>query len=728
MARRKIRVERIEAKVRQLLQKLGSGRPRIVDVPPPVLSDGCILVRNHYSVISAGTEGSTVRTARKSLIAKARSRPRDVQQVLRTLRRQGPIATYRAVKNRLEAYSPLGYSCSGVVVDVAPDIAGFRPGDRVACAGNTANHAEVVRVPKNLCVKLAADADLHRAAYNTLGAIAMQGVRQADVRLGESCAVIGLGILGQLTCLLLRASGVTSFGVDIDPFAVEQAAGHSADLALRRDSPGLAATLRDRTGGLGVDAVIITAGTDSLDPINFAGELCRKRGRVVVVGAVPTGFDRDPHYYRKELELRMSCSYGPGRYDPTYEDHGIDYPAGYVRWTENRNMRAFQSLLESGALDLDYLTTHRIPFGQASDAYELILNGSEPHLGILLEYDADRDLGPATIPVGSAATTGNNGISFIGAGSYAQNSLLPNLASQGATLRGVMTSSGASARRVAERFSFSYCTNDPAELLSDSDTSTVFVATRHDLHASYVIAALESGKHVFVEKPLCLSREELARIEDVVSRAAPQRQLLVGYNRRFAPLARDLRNQLNPGPVAMFYRVYAGPIPKDSWIQDPATGGGRILGEVCHFVDFLTWLCRSLPESVHAFAMRDPDELEDTVTVNLAFANGSIGTICYYANASADLAKEHVEVSQAGRTIVLDNFQRIHGSGKQRRKGLKLSKGQPEMLAAFLESLESGTRCIEPTELFAVMRATLLTVDSLRTGRSLQVESSSDGR
>ena len=350
----------------QLTQKLGSGEMVIQELPVPQLSAGMILVKNHYSLISAGTEGSTVKAARKSLIGKAKERPQQVKQVLEKLRQQGIVQTYRAVMKKLDAYSPLGYSSAGEVIAVADDITEFKVGDMVACAGaGYANHAEVVSVPKNLCVKLAPDADLAKACYNTLGAIALQGVRQADMRLGETCAVIGLGLIGQLACLELRASGVNVVGIDVSAAAVKTAAEHCCDIAIARNEPGIKERILDYTDGCGVDAVIIAAATSSLDPVNFAGSICRKKGRVVVLGAVPTGFDREPDYYKKELELRMSCSYGPGRYDLNYEEKGLDYPAAYVRWTEKRNMQAFQQLVHSGRIDPSYLTTHVFKFEEA---------------------------------------------------------------------------------------------------------------------------------------------------------------------------------------------------------------------------------------------------------------------------------------------------------------------------------------------------------------------------
>ena len=363
---------------------------QILKVPVPGLNKGQVLVQNCYSLISAGTEGSTVKTARKGYIGKAKERPQQVKQVLDVLHQQGPVQTYRAVMKKLDAFSPLGYSCVGEVIETAVDVSAIKVGDFVACGGLSASHAEIVAVPVNLCVKLSPESDLKQAAYNTLGAIAMQGVRQADLRIGETCAVIGLGLIGQLTCLLLRAAGLKVVGIDVNPAMAVIAESHCSDLALVRDSDGTLGRIEEFTEGLGCDGVVITAGASSLDPINFAGAIARKRGTVVVVGAVPTGFDREPHYYKKELQVRMSCSYGPGRYDPQYEEKGIDYPPAYVRWTEKRNMQAFQDLIATGRIDLSYLTTHEFKLEEAAEAYDLITRNTELYAGILIKYDTKK--------------------------------------------------------------------------------------------------------------------------------------------------------------------------------------------------------------------------------------------------------------------------------------------------------------------------------------------------
>ena len=722
-----------------------------------MLGPGMILVRNHYSLVSAGTEGSTVKTARASLIAKAKERPQQMKQVLEVLMQQGPVQTYRAVMKKLDAWSPLGYSCVGEVIGVASDVSEFSIGDCVACGGLTASHAEVVAVPVNLCVKIPQRAEgiahgeehLRMAAYNTLGAIALQGVRQADLRLGETCAVIGLGLLGQLTCLLLKASGVRVVGVDVNPAAVATAWSHCADLALVRNEPGIEERILAFTGRNGCDGVIITAAADSLDPINFAGAIARKRGTLVVVGAVPTGFDREPHFYRKELTVRMSCSYGPGRYDPEYEEKGRDYPVGYVRWTEKRNMQAFQELIASGKVDVSYLTTHVFKLEDAPKAYDLILEKKEPYLGILIEYDRTKEHLPQKVQIGSALTSDlrpptSVSIGFIGAGSYAQSHLLPNIPKSGETsLVGVMTSTSASSRSVADRYGFQFCTGDASDIIGNNDVNTVFVATRHNSHAKYVLSALQAGKNVFVEKPLCLTLEELNSIVEEVMKVgrsedrevsgstsqpltfSPSPILMVGYNRRFSPLSTALKEKVGIGPLSMVYRINAGGIPADSWIQDKEIGGGRILGEVCHFVDYLTFICGSSPASVHAFAMDDPQSLQDTLTVSIRFQNGSVGSINYFANGSKGLPKEYVEVHGHGVSAVLQDFKEltVYGKGKPLKKKLLVQdKGQKQEVRLFIEAVRNGTAPPIPVEdLFSASRACFAILESLRIGSPIRL-------
>jgi len=708
--------------MRQLTQKLKEGKLRIIDVPEPVLGEGEVLVRVHHSVISAGTESSTVSAARKSYVGKAKERPEQFKQVVGSLKTKGIVQTYRAVMKKLDAHSPLGYSCAGEVVEIASGVRGFAPGDLVACGGaGYANHAEYVAVPANLCVKLHDDADLAAAAYNTVGAIALQGIRQADLRLGESCVVIGLGLLGQLTCLMLRASGTKVIGVDIRSEVVEVAREHSADHAFTVDDAGLDERILEITGGIGADAAIITAASSNEGPVNMAGRLLRKKGCVVIVGRVPTNFDQDT-YYKKELDLRMSCSYGPGRYDPDYEEGGVDYPAPYVRWTENRNMQAFQDLLHGGRIDVGFLTTHRFKLEEAPRAYDLILKHEEDYLGVVIDYDVEKPRRRPKVEALTARPAGAINVSFIGAGSYAMGNLLPNIKGDDVALRGVMTATGTSARSVMDRYGFGFATSNEDDIWNDDDLNTVFIATRHNTHASYLLKAIERGLNAFVEKPIALRESELDEIVTAVENAEPSPSVMVGYNRRFSPLSTALKSFVGSGPMSMLYRVNAGPMSGDKWMQQADIGGGRIIGEACHFVDYMVFMCGALPVEVHATVMDESEHLEDTVNINLRFADGSIGVVSYLANGPASLFKEYIEVYRAGSAGVITDFKelRTYGTGASRKRLPGQNKGQPQMMEAYLDAIRAGAPSLIPFgEIESGMRATFKAIESFRSRKSI---------
>jgi len=709
----------------QLTQKLSNGELLVQEVSKPVLGKGMVLVKNHYSLISSGTEGSTAQTARKSLIGKAKERPQQVKQVLEVLSQQGPTQTYRAIIKKLEAYSPLGYSSAGEVIEVGVGVTQFSIGDLVACAGiGYANHAEIVAIPVNLCVKLDNKADLKKAAYNTLGAIAMQGVRQADMCLGETCAVIGLGLLGQLACLMLQASGVRVIGIDINPASVAIAKKYCNDLAVVRNTTGLEEQIHQFTNGLGVDAVIISAATSSNDPVNLAGAIARKKGKVVILGAVPTGFDRDPYWYKKELELKMSCSYGPGRYDLNYEEKGIDYPAAYVRWTEKRNMEAFQQLLADGKINIDYLTTHEFDFKDSPRAYDMIVNKTEQYLGIILKYDIQKPWNENDkLVIYPTAPLAKINLAFIGAGSYAQGNLLPNIPKKDKSVscKGIMTNTGTTSKRVAERFGFEFCTSNENDILGNDEINTVFIVTRHDSHAEYVLKAINANKHAFVEKPLCITEEDL---EKIINTYQGKQQILVGYNRRYSPLSETLKSKIASGPMTMIYRVNAGKIPSDTWIQDMELGGGRIIGEACHFIDYLTWLNGSLPTKVYATAIPDAEKNNDTVNIQMDFANGSSGVIAYYANGPKSLPKEYIEVYSSGVAGILNNFKelKVFGKTKFKKKLFNQDKGQKPMIDKFLSAIISGKPLIPFEEIVAVSKASIAVLKSLQTGEPVKID------
>ncbi len=702
----------------QLTQNLKSGDMELSEVPVPALTRGKVLVRNHYSVISAGTEGGKVSTARKGYIGKAKEKPAQVKQVIETLKSEGIASTYRRVMNKLDALTPLGYSAAGVVEAVSEGVTRFKVGDRVASGGEGANHAEVSSVPENLVVKVPDAVSLRDAAYATIAAIAVQGVRQADLRLGESCAVIGLGLLGQLTVQILKASGVKVAGIDIDMDMVELAGRSGADIAFARDSGDEEQAVIDFSDGYGVDAVIITAGSSSLDPVELAGRLCRRKGRVVIVGAVPTGFSRE-NYYRKELELRMATSYGPGRYDPNYEEKGQDYPIGYVRWTENRNMQAFLQLLTDGKIDLSFLTTHEFEFEKSPAAYQMIVDRSEPYVGIVLKYETEKETGRSVDLGGEGRRPSAGGdeprVSFIGAGSFAQNLLLPNI--KGSALVSVATSQGHTSKNVAQKWNFRTATCDAEDVFKD-DSNTVFIATRHDSHAEYVMRSLKAGKNVFVEKPLCMTEEELEEIAGIYKSAsgggAPR--LMVGFNRRFAPHVRSIKKEFTDKlPKSINYRINAGAIPADHWIQDREIGGGRIIGEVCHFVDLAMYLAGALPKRLSAAAMEDPRGLLDTLNVNILFMDGSIANISYFANGSKALKKERLEVFSSGKTAVLDDFTKLDIFTSRKTKKMKLGqdKGHRREVEEFLDSVRKGTPSPIPFE--EIYYSTRMSFDIIRS-------------
>jgi predicted dehydrogenase/threonine dehydrogenase-like Zn-dependent dehydrogenase len=671
----------------QLTQSLKDGAMQLLEVPFPALSPGCVLVRNHFSVISAGTEGKTIKDARLGYIGKARARKEELKKVVQSARTVGLLTTYKMVMNKLEAPSALGYSCAGEVIAVAAGITDIRPGDIVACGGSGAVHAEVVAVPVNLCAKVPANVPVQEAAFTTIGAIALQGIRQADLRLGESCVVIGLGVVGQLTLQLLNASGVKAIGIDVDDKQVELAS-RSNNSVYNRNREDLEAIINIETNGFGADAVIITAGTNSTDPVDFAGIICRKKGKVIIVGAVPTGFARK-NYYIKELDLRMSSSYGPGRYDAEYEEKGIDYPQAYVRWTENRNMQAFVDLLSEKRISMEQVITHTFNFEKAPDAYQMILDKSEAFAGIVLKYDIDKVVKSTVTLTDKKAKAGEVNAGFIGAGSFAQNIMLPALNNQ-INFIGIATARPNNSRNMADKYQFSYCAASADELLNDASINTIFVATRHDSHYEYVKKSIEKGKHVFVEKPLCLHPEELEELKDLYKDG--RSIVMVGFNRRFAPFIQQIKKSLDPAvPCAIQYRINSGTIPPDHWVQDMETGGGRIIGEVCHFIDTCIYLAGSTVKTVSAIAMKSSPQLNDTLSIQLLFNNGSIANISYFSNGNKEVNKERIEVFASGTVYIVDDYKTIQIFGKSSKTiNLTQDKGHAAELAAFTNAIKKG--------------------------------------
>ncbi len=706
--------------MKQLLQYQKTGELQLGEVPSPPLRDGFVLVRTAFSAISAGTERTSVSTAQASLIRKARSRPDLVRQVMDNMRREGILATLRKVQSRLESMKALGYSASGVVLESRSDL--FKPGDRVACAGGGyASHAEIICVPQNLCVHLPSEVPLDHAALVTLGAIALQGIRQGGVEAGAAVAVIGLGLLGQLSLLILRAMGCRAVGLDISDAAVAAGTGLGFP-CLRSDTEDAAARVASLTGGAGADAVIITAGTSSNAPVELAGAIARDRGTVVIVGAVKADIPRSP-YYEKELTVRLSRSYGPGRYDPAYEEYGLDYPIGYVRWTEQRNMETIVAMMAAGSLPLDAIITHRFPIDDAVAAYDLVTGKrKEPYLGILLRYGGEA-AASATLPAGAwAKKEGAVNVGFIGAGNFAQSYLLPPLRGDaGVQLKTVVTIDGVEARSVARKFGFAAMSTDPEAVLGDPAVGLVVVATRHDAHAEYVIRALRAGKPVFVEKPLAIDEAQL----EAISRAREETggRVMVGFNRRFSRPVERIREFFagRKEPLAMIYRANAGFIPSSSWVQDPAQGG-RIVGEACHFVDVMQYLTGAAPVRVsaacHAPANRSiPDA--DVSSILISFDDGSIGTIHYFAKGDPSVEKEYLEVYGENRTAILHNFTRVECSTQRKKQVHRFdgSKGHAEEILAAAAAAREGRDFPIPFESLArTTRVTFAALESIRTG------------
>jgi len=706
----------------QLTQNLRSGAMLVQDVPYPALQKGQVLVRNHFSLISPGTEGRTVRDARLGLVSKAMARQEEVKKVIQSIRTLGLKETYRLVMNRLDAPSALGYSCSGEVIAVAEDVHHLQIGDRVACAGSGAVHAEVVAVHGLLCAPVPQGVSMDDAAFTTLGAIALQGIRQSGLNMGESAVVIGLGLIGQLTLELLKAGGIRAIGIDTRKEAVDFARENGHPHCYLRQEPRLESIINHHTNGHGADAVIITASAASTDPVDLAGALSRKKGKVIIVGSVPTGFRRK-NYYEKELDLRMSMSYGPGRYDPEYEQNGRDYPYAYVRWTENRNMQAFLDFLACRSITIKHLQTHSFPFHEALKAYDLILDGKEYHAGIILKYDASKQVRDKLILKHDISTPGPVSIGVIGAGSFAQNFLIPGLKGL-VQFKGLTTSKPNLAKHIASKFGFGYCSGEVDDILKDPEINTMVIATRHDSHASLVIRSLEAKKHVYTEKPLCLTKDDLETIRTTYNSAGVT--LLVGFNRRFSPLIQTLKKKLSSDlPCTINYRINAGQVPKDHWIHDPAIGGGRLLGEACHFIDLCTYLTGSPINKVSAQAMEDKAGLHDTFSIQMTFNNGSLAVISYFSNGNPSIGKERLEVFNGGVTGIIDDFMelRLNAGGKNQRYRCKQDKGHRGLLQAWSHSLNAGESSPIPfDEIYNSTLATILANESLHTtGDSISV-------
>jgi predicted dehydrogenase len=715
--------------MRQLIQSYRTGEMKVEDVPPPAVRAGGVVVRTVRSLVSAGTEKMIVDLARKSLLQKARSRPDLVRKVIDTARKQGVRNAFQKVQSKLDTPIPLGYSSAGIVVEVGDAVHEYRVGDRVACAGaGYANHADYAYVPRNLLAHVPDGVALEEACFATVGAIALQGVRQAQPTLGERVAVLGLGLIGQLTVQLLAANGCRVLGFDPNPARAKLASELGAEAGVSAD---LVAAAERFTRGDGFDAVIVAASTPTNGPLEQAGEISRLRGRVVVVGLVGMEVPRSL-YYKKELDLRMSMSYGPGRYDPDFEERGFDYPIAHVRWSEQRNLEAILELLASRRLRCAPLVTHRYSIDAALTAYDLITKGAEPFLGVVLDYgadEADATAPPPRLALAAAAQPKTApGVGLVGAGGFAQSVLLPALKAAGGTdAIAIASAGGATARRVGEQYGFRVATADAGEVIRHADVDVVFVLTRHDLHAPYVVQALEAGKHVFCEKPLALSRDGVAAIE--AARAASKGDVMVGFNRRFAPLVQRIAGHFagRGAPLVMHYRVNAGFIPPEHWVHDPVEGGGRILGEGCHFVDVLHALAGAPPVRVFAESIGAGSRFrgDDNVAITIRFADGSVGTVTYTAAGDATLGKEYLEVWGEGAVAILDDFRSLVLAKNRKQEKVKAAnqdKGFEEEMRRFVAAVKSGGPMPIPfAELAASTRATIAAMESLQRGAPVDV-------
>ena len=730
--------------MKQVLQDARTGTIAVEEVPAPQILPGCALVRVAASLVSAGTERASSEFARKNLLQKAKSRPDLVRDVISKVQRDGLFSAIHAVRSRLDQPQSPGYSSAGTVIAVGEGVTDIQPGDRVACAGaGIAVHAEIACVPRLLLARIPLESgrevSFEDACFSTLGAVALHGIRTADAKLGDTAAVIGLGLLGQLTVQLLKTAGCRVLGMDINASRADLARRLGAD-AVATSASEFRDLCLETSHGAGVDTVLITAETPSSEPVNLAGAVARDRAIVVAVGTVGIDIERKA-YYEKELDFRISRSYGPGRYDTAYEQKGRDYPIGYVRWTETRNMEAFVRLLADKKIDVHSLITHRFSIERASSAYELITGRSrEPFLGVVLQYSGDAGTESCTISVSSdkspGATRSHSGgvkVGFVGAGTFASSTLIPAIKdSANSALISVCSATGSHAQQAARKFGFGVCTTDEGEVLRNLEINTVVIATRHHLHARQVIAALREGKNVFCEKPLCLSEEELHAICAAYSGISKSNRLLliVGFNRRFAPMVQQIKAFLKPisEPLALHYRINAGYLPPDHWINDRDQGGGRILGEVCHFVDLLGFLASSPITEVSARVLGNSCRYSaDNVLISLRFANGSEGTIHYLANGDRSFSKERLEVFGGGCTAVLDDFRHLELIRNGRKESIharwRQDKGHRAEWAAFADAIEREAESPIPfDQIVASTLATMRIDESAATAHSITLD------
>ena len=715
--------------MRQVLQNLRSGETKVELVPGPGLRPGSLLIQTRASLISAGTERMLVEFGKGSLLAKARSQPDKVKQVLDKIKTDGLLPTLEAVFNRLDEPMPLGYCNCGTVLEVGKGVEGFEVGDRVISNGP---HAEIVCVPKNLCAKVPDGVSDEEAAFTVLASIGLQGIRLIKPTMGETIAVFGLGLIGLISVQLLKSCGCKVIGIDINKQRLELAEQFGAETIDAGAGVDVVEAAMAKSGGAGVDGVLITAAAKEDSIVHQSAQMSRKRGRIVLVGVVNLNLDRTD-FYEKELSFQVSCSYGPGRYDSNYEDRGQDYPAGFVRWTEQRNFEAILEAMADGKLKVKELISECIPQAEASRAYK-ILTEDKSKLALVLTYPKERAAEDRVLrmpaEVIKAASAGQAVVGLIGAGNFAKMTLLPALKPIGARLKTVADINGVAAAHAGRKFGFEQATNDYKQLLADQEINTVIITTRHDLHAPMVIEALGAGKHVAVEKPLCLNRDQLAAVKQAYEQAEGK-QLLVGFNRRFSPHAEKMRElvAVRNGPICMSCLINAGAIPADVWIQNGDIGGGRIIGEGCHWLDLMCYVTGSPIVSVSA-SMVGPDcgaEVRgDKMSITVSFADGSVGSLHYFANGHKSYPKETMELFCDGKVLQLDNFRKLRGFGWGNFKQMNLwrqDKGHRSEYGRFIERVASGGEALIPFgEIENVTLASFLAVESANTAQLLKIE------
>lgn len=721
--------------MKQVIQNYKTGELKLVEVPPPSIKKGFVLVKNVNSLISAGTEKYMIEMAKKSLIGKARERPDLVRQVISKIQTEGILETYKAVMARLDAPVPLGYSSAGIVIDVGEGVREFKKGERVACSGSGyASHAEIVCVPENLCVKIPENLDFESASFVALGGIALQAVRLADSSLGDRVAVIGLGLLGQIAVELLKANGCHVFGIDMDEEKVKMAMENGCEeVAIS----GKEDVIRKAKGFApsGFDSVIIMAATKSNEPIEVAAEIAREKGRIVACGLTGLEIPRKT-FFEKELEFTVSRAWGPGIFDPLYTEENVDYPYAYVRWTAKRNMEEFLLQVAKGNVNVKKLITHRFKIDDALNAYDMILKGKEKYMGVIIEYEAKEQklesIPEKKIEIKKSTSYKSDStvpvIGFIGAGLFSTGTILPILKKmKNVRLKGVSTATGFKGEHVARKFGFEYFTTDYKEILNDPEINLVFIMTRHSSHAHFVCEALKAGKNIFVEKPLCINKEELKKIINHRLNYS-SKILMVGFNRRFSPFSIWLKEKFKniSEPLSIHITVNAGYVPPDHWSQSEEEGG-RIIGEVCHFIDLIEYFTDSLPEKVYAeYIESNFYKSWDNVSINIKMKNGSIANILYIASGDKRYSRERVEIFGGGKVGIIDNFKKAEyfyrGKRKKIRNLLGVDRGHKREMEVLMDALKEGKNPFNFEEYVYTTLATFAIEESLKKNIPLSID------